>query len=150
MSRTCDREADVRQLARSGAGDAELRAHVAECELCRETMAVAGWMQEFAALPLDAAPLPNPDYLWWKAQILRRWEAERAVVKPIDVGERVQVGIGLVGAIALFVWLWRDAQPQAASTSGFLVTIVLSALAIAVTAVIACLSFFKTSDTAHS
>jgi hypothetical protein len=148
MGRTCSREAEARKLARSGAGDPGLRAHVAECDACRETIAVAGWMQAFAASRLEAAALPNPDYLWWKAQILRRWEDERAVVKPLEVGERVQIGIGLVGALLLLVWLWRQIQPQALGSS-VAVVLVLSGLVLAAAAVVACLSFFRTSGIGH-
>jgi hypothetical protein len=68
---------------------------------------VAAWMEEFARTPLDAPPLADPSLLWWKAQLLRRWDAERRVTEPIEVGERVQVGIGVVGTLLILGWLWR-------------------------------------------
>ena len=39
----------------------------------RETRAVTAWMQQLASLPVSDAPLPDPTYLWWKGELLRRW-----------------------------------------------------------------------------
>ena len=74
----------------------------------RETRAVTAWMQELASLPVSHRPLPNPTYLWWKAELLRRWDAQQRAATPVEMGEQVQVGIGLVAAAALLVWLWRN------------------------------------------
>ena len=40
---------------------------------------------------------------------------------PIELGERVQVGIALVGAVALLICLWRDASRLATSSSSLLI-----------------------------
>lgn len=68
---------------------------------------VAAWMEEFAHIPLDVPPLTDPSLLWWKAQLLRRWDAERRATQRIEVGEQVQVGIGVVGTLLILGWLWR-------------------------------------------
>ena len=47
--------------------------------------------------------LPNPSFIWWKAQLLRRREAERQATAPIDVGERFHVGAAVVGVAALVI-----------------------------------------------
>ncbi|HUR34448.1 MAG TPA: hypothetical protein VM032_11685 [Vicinamibacterales bacterium] len=52
------------------------------------------------ASPADRA-LPDPSFLWWKAQLLRRLEAERQATAPLDVGERFHVGAAVLGALAL-------------------------------------------------
>jgi len=57
----------------------------------RDDEMVVAWMRQFASLPMEASSLPDPAYLWWKAQLLRRWDAQRTVVAPLEVGERVQV-----------------------------------------------------------
>lgn len=122
--RSCEREAEVREMARQTArgqaavspvsdgsndsDDAVLRDHIARCASCQETMAVATWMQELASAPVGNGPLPDPTYLWWKAELLRRWDAQQRAAAPIEVGEQVQVGVGLVAAAALLVWLWRN------------------------------------------
>jgi hypothetical protein len=68
---------------------------------------VAAWMEELARTPLNAPPPADPALLWWKAQLLRRWDAERRTTEPIEVGELVQVGIGSVGTLVILGWLWR-------------------------------------------
>ncbi len=72
-----------------------------------DSQEVAAWMEQFAHTPLDVPPLADPSLLWWKAQLLRRWDAERRATQPIEVGEQVQVGIGAGGALLILGWLWR-------------------------------------------
>src|SRR5262245_14286931 len=73
----------------------------------REAQVVATWMTDLAALPVTNAPLPDPTYLWWKAELLRRWDAQQRATQPIEVGEQVEVGVGLAAATGLLIWLWR-------------------------------------------
>lgn len=114
--RTCDREPEVRDMARrtaqGGLADAALNDHLASCASCQETIAVATWMQQLATVPAVNRPLPDPTYLWWKAELLRRWDAEQRASAPVEVGEQVQVGVGLAAATALLVWLWRNLLPD--------------------------------------
>jgi hypothetical protein len=77
---------------------------------------IVRWMQDLAALPPEGPSALDPAQLWWKAELLRRWDAQRRVAAPIEVGERVQVGVGLAGAIALLFWLARQ-LPQATTSS---------------------------------
>lgn len=79
------------------------------------------WMQDLAAIPTGGGPLPDARQIWWKAELLKRWESQRQVVAPIDRAEPVQVFVGLVGAAALVVSLWRYAP---ASNSVLFATIV--------------------------
>ena len=64
-------------------------------------------MQELAALPLTEQSLPDVRQLWWKAELLKRWDAQRRVIEPIERAEPIQVGIGLTGAVVLLASLWR-------------------------------------------
>ena len=82
----------------------------------QETQMVTAWLKELSAVPVTEAPLPDPTYLWWKAELLRRWDAQQRVTKPIEVGEQVQMGVGLVAAAGLLVWLWR-ALPDLVTTT---------------------------------
>lgn len=143
--RACELEAEVRSLARSAGEDPELLRHATECAPCSETLAVARWMRQLSDVPVKAPPLPNAESLWWKAHILRTWERERAVARPIDVGERVQVGVGVIGALVLLVWFWREVQPDA-GPSGLLLAMVLSGVVIAATAIAALFFIFTNSD----
>jgi len=88
---------------------------------------IGAWMRQFAALPMESSALPDPAYLWWKAQLLRRWDAQRTVVAPLEVGERVQVALGLGGAAILLVLLWSQlatlTAPHGLASPGLMITI---------------------------
>ena len=69
---------------------------------------LAHWMEELAAEPIQEPLSISAAAIWQKAELLRRWDAQRKAATPIDIGERVQVGIGLAGALTLVVWLSRQ------------------------------------------
>ena len=58
-------------------------------------------MQELANAPHDASRLPDPSFIWWKAQFLRRLDAEREATAPLDVGDHMHIGAAVLGAVAL-------------------------------------------------
>jgi hypothetical protein len=97
-------------MMRSGQDDPELRAHLEGCETCRQDAEIAAWMIELAGLPVDSARLPDPGMLWWKAQLLQRWDAQRRAAEPIEQGQRFQVWVGAAASAALLYWLWPEAQ----------------------------------------
>jgi hypothetical protein len=139
----CEREADVRgmvrRMTRGDAVDPALRDHIERCASCEETMSVALWMQQLAAVPVESGPLPDPAYIWWKAELLRRWDAQQRAAAPLEVGEHVQVGVGLVAASALLVWLWRtlpDLTTSATSLTPLALVMILSGIPLAATAIV--------------
>jgi hypothetical protein len=80
---------------------------------CRHTEdddLVSSAMQTLARTPLEQGALPDPSFIWWKAQLLRRREAEREATTPIDIGDRFHVGAAILGAAALAAGAW-DAIP---------------------------------------
>jgi hypothetical protein len=140
--RDCEREPEVRDMARRVAqgklADASLSDHVASCRPCQETLNVARWMQQLASVPAVATPLPDPTYLWWKAELLRRWDAEQRAAAPVEVGEQVQVGLGLAAAAVLLVWLWRNlpdlsTSPISLATAPLAIVMTLSGIVLAAT-----------------
>ena len=106
--RTCDKERAVRSMVRSGQDDPALRDHLARCESCRQDAEVAAWMIAFAELPAEPARLPDPGLLWWKAQLLRRWQAERAASAPIERMRWVELAAGFASLAAFLVWQWQS------------------------------------------
>ena len=43
-------------------------------------------MERVALLPdAQRAKLPDPTVLWWRAQLVRRWNSERKAQAPLDV-----------------------------------------------------------------
>ena len=75
-------------------------------ELLEREDELRAWMRELAAVPFDGRPLPDARQLWWKAELLKRWDEQRQAVAPIERAEPVQVSIGLAGAIVLLASLW--------------------------------------------
>ena len=69
---------------------------------------LADWMQSLAAESIAQPPASTASEIWQKAELLRRWDAQRKAAAPIDMGERAQVGIGLAGALTLLVWVSRQ------------------------------------------
>src|SRR5687767_15470645 len=93
-----------------------------------DSQEVAAWMEAFAQTPLNVQPLADPSLLWWKAQLLRRWDAERRATHPIEIGEQIQIGIGVVGTLLILVWLWRV---MPATSPSLAVVIVVSSILLA-------------------
>ena len=85
-------------------------------------------MDELAAEPIQETSPLSAAAIWQKAELLRRREAQRKAAAPIDLGERVQVGIGVAGGLALVAWLSRqlpDASFSPTTTTAILVASVL-------------------------
>jgi hypothetical protein len=55
-------------------------------------------------VPHRTSQVPDASVLWVKAQMLRRWDAERKAQAPLDVMEPLQIAAGLAAAAVLFVW----------------------------------------------
>jgi hypothetical protein len=80
-------------------------------------------LRELAHTPASEAPLPDPSFLWWKAQLLRRFDAEREAAEPIEVGERVHVGAALLGASALGIGAWSQISPVMAAPAAIVIVL---------------------------
>ena len=76
---------------------------------------VARAMRELAQEPAVDRPLPDPSFIWWKAQLLRRFEAEREVTAPLEIGDRFHLGAAVLGALALAGGVW-DQLPRLSFT----------------------------------
>lgn len=104
----CAHEARVLALHRSGADAVFVREHLATCASCREAVEVAGFMVGMAAMP-DPHRLPEASRVWFRAQLVRRWEAERRAAAPIETMQRAERGLLLAG-LAVLVWMWTQAD----------------------------------------
>jgi len=79
---------------------------------------VSAAMDHLARASTSSSTLPDPSFIWWKAQLLRRREAERQATTPIDVGERFHVGAAVLGVAALVGGVWDHVPTLASSTTG--------------------------------
>ena len=115
----CARERDIRQMVREDRHDPALLAHAASCAQCTLTLEMAAGMRELAAQTPAAAgqSAPSASYLWWKAELLRTFDAQARVEEPVEIGERIGVGVGLLGAAVLLFWLFRQINGWAAASN---------------------------------
>ena len=69
----------------------------------QDEQAIAAFMARVAALP-TALRTPDAMQLWCKAQLLRRWDAERRAVAPLDAIQPFEIAAGL-GAACFLLYL---------------------------------------------
>jgi len=84
-------------------------------------------MLELAQEPAADRPLPDPSFIWWKAQLLRRFEAEREATAPLEVGDRFHIGAAVLGAVALAGGAW-DQLPRLSFTPNEVLGMTLGAI----------------------
>jgi predicted anti-sigma-YlaC factor YlaD len=108
LHHTCAQQPDILSAVAAGReGEALMAAHLAACPSCREQAAAISWMRHLAAAPEPSHPLPDPGVIWWKAQLLRRWQAERVASAPIERMHWVELVAGFASLVVFLVWQWR-------------------------------------------
>jgi hypothetical protein len=65
--------------------------------------AVAAFMSRVASLPATSG-VQDPARLWWRAQLLKKWEAERRAQRPLDVMHPIEIAGGLAAAGLMLYW----------------------------------------------
>jgi predicted anti-sigma-YlaC factor YlaD len=106
--RVCTREPDFLTAAADGRQlSAELEAHLVSCPSCREQVEAVAFVRGLADTSDAPHPLPDPAVIWWKAQLLRRWQAERAVEAPIERMRWIELAAGLASLTVFLVWQWQ-------------------------------------------
>jgi predicted dienelactone hydrolase len=82
-------------------------------DLERAERIVTEWMQQLAKMPVAAATVP-PDatLIWWKAQRLRETDVQRRLVRPIVIGEILQLGFGTAGTLLIAALLRTTTTSQ--------------------------------------
>ena len=129
-TRPCEREADVLAAAAAGRTASDLDAHVASCQRCREALAVSGWMRDMSDTSGLRVTLPDPGTLWWKAQMVRRWDAERRSTAPVESMERAELIAALVAIVLGAIWglpaLWQSIAGATDVSTGTMARLALS------------------------
>jgi hypothetical protein len=107
LHRMCKEQSRLVEAARAGrADDPTVQAHLASCRSCREAVDVVRAMRGLAGTPGPAHALPNPSAIWWRAELVRRWAAERRAEAPIEGAHRAELVGAAVGLVAFVVWRW--------------------------------------------
>ena len=103
---SCSYEAAVSDAARSGQWTKSLRAHVAGCTGCSDLARVAEWMANVATRVVRTQSLPDPTYLWLRAQLEKRADRARAVPRSRVVALALSsLVVGLLAAAAVLAVL---------------------------------------------
>jgi hypothetical protein len=53
---------------------------------------------ESPSTALGASRIPDPAQLWYKAKLLKQWDAERRAQRPLDIMQPIEIAGGLVAA----------------------------------------------------
>jgi predicted anti-sigma-YlaC factor YlaD len=108
MQRTCTELPEILAAAAEGREPAaSLQAHLRSCPSCREQAGAAAFVRQLAETPDRPHALPDPAVIWWKAQLLRRWQAERAASAPIERMRWIELAAGIVSLVVFLVWQGR-------------------------------------------
>ena len=103
----CGFEKEVSLALREGrwpaAVDPTLRDHVAACAGCSEVVLVSQTLQRARAAASQAAVLPPPGIIFWRAQLRRRSGATERMSRPIVFAESA----ALLGTVLAFVFALR-------------------------------------------
>ena len=59
--------------------------------------------------PPSSKPLPDPSFIWWKAQYLRRVDAEHEAAAPVEISDRVHAAMQS-SSPSWRRWRWRNAS----------------------------------------
>jgi len=97
----CHRESEVLAAVTTGTISDELRIHAMACPDCVELVLVAGFMNRGAAELQDAGPLPDPEYLWWRANLKQREIQSQRATSAITLVQRVSVVAGALVTLML-------------------------------------------------
>ncbi|MGC4085162.1 MAG: hypothetical protein QM736_24350 [Vicinamibacterales bacterium] len=86
---------------------------------------------------------PDPSFIWWKAQLLRRLDAEREATAPLDVGDRMHIGAAVLGVVALAAGAWDYLPALTALTATTGVTVVLALVVLLTVATLAAVDVLR-------
>lgn len=107
----CGFEKEVSLALRQGrwpaAADPALRQHVDACPSCSDLLLVTETLRHSRALAAQAAVLPPPGILYWRAQLRRRAGAVERMSRPIVFAEGVALAATLL-ALVLAARRWID------------------------------------------
>ncbi len=91
-----------------------LREHVADCDACKEIVALVAAFQSDNAELQAAAPVPEAGVIWWRASLAARRAAAERAMRPIAMAEKAAWAVGAAVLIALAAmaapWLARQLE----------------------------------------
>lgn len=105
-TKECPFELAVIKATRNGQWSRDLRAHASGCYACDDAVRVAVWMGSAATRLARTQTLPDPTYLWLRAEIERRTREASAVSRlRVSVLALFCLIVGLLGGAAVLAVL---------------------------------------------
>lgn len=125
---SCPREHDVIAAIVNGPGpvvlDDELRAHSAQCDVCKELVEVVELMRLDREAFEEDVNVPAAGQVWWRAAIRAWLDASQQAARPLSwlFGVSIACAVGLVIAVVELLWspvqlALRSASPSTWSLS---------------------------------
>jgi len=106
----CRYERDVLRAADDNTWTDALRAHLRECPDCNAAVDVAPWMAKLAAEDLRERPLPDPQVVWLKAQLLRNTIMVERASRPMKAAQLISYVVVAAGWAALMTSNWTKIE----------------------------------------
>ncbi|HMB74431.1 MAG TPA: hypothetical protein VKQ06_12730 [Gammaproteobacteria bacterium] len=104
--RPCPYETAVVESARTGVWESGLRAHVRGCAACTESARVTEWIADVATQLGRDQSVPDPTYIWLKAEIERRAKVENSLSwQRLGTAALPGLAVGLFAAAAMLAVL---------------------------------------------
>ena len=106
----CPHEKEIAQATRTGDWKPDLTLHRQQCLICLEVTQVAGSVQTLLTFPESTRPLPDPDLIWFRAQLMKMQSAEARILRPFLVADISASVISVATVALLFTWHWPKIQ----------------------------------------
>jgi hypothetical protein len=113
---TCPHEENISNAARTGRWDDSTRAHVQQCAHCREIAGITEWMGNIAGRDAQEAVLPDPEQVFFNAQIAALQRARDKALRPLAIAEFVVRIMVILALAAGVLWAWFGVRSLAASS----------------------------------
>jgi len=86
--------------------DADLRDHVAACEICQDVAEVAAAFLVDQDADYQPVRVPSSAHMWWRLQMRARQDAARAALRPINVAQGLVAAAVTSLAVAVIAFGW--------------------------------------------
>lgn len=110
MSESCRFESEVLHAVENDRWTDSLRNHLAGCDECGATAAVAPWMNRFAKISDREHILPDPSVVWLKAKLLQGTIEAKRASRPLDLIQLVAYIAVAGGWAALLTSRWGSIE----------------------------------------
>jgi hypothetical protein len=108
----CKHERLIVEAVRRGhwpeSSDPALVEHARKCEVCRDALTVAQFLQTPPQDPSQEVRLPAAELVWWKAQLKARREAAERAARPVSIAEYFSLACGLACLLGFALWKWSS------------------------------------------